>query len=63
MRTHIDGEDLFLEMERGFLMLEKFERTHRRVLCARRVLLTALLAAGTLLLAMVLGTVGGAELT
>ncbi len=55
MGPEVDNHDLFAEMGRGFLMLEKFEGGARRALCARRIALTALMAGGTMLLAIVLG--------
>ncbi len=56
MRTQPDDQDAFLELERGFLLLEKIEQSHRRVLCTRRLALTCLMALGAVLLAVILGT-------
>ncbi len=39
--------------------MAKFERGARRALCARRIALSALMAGGTLLLAIVLGRSSG----
>ena len=59
MRSEADHHDPFAEMGRGFLIVEKFERAARRALCARRIALSALMAGGTLLLAIVLGRSSG----
>ncbi len=56
MRTQPADQDLFLELERGFRLLEKIERVHRRVLCARRLALTCVMALGSVVLAVILGT-------
>ncbi len=56
MHIRLDFDDPFVEMERAFGIIEELERGRRRILSARRIALTAVLAVGTILLSVLLGT-------